>query len=44
VFYAIGWAPAASQPRALKPGSATVRLADALKTVEIGTGEKAGER
>lgn len=42
ILYGIGWAPDASQPRAKKPGSATVRLADALKTVEIGTGEKAG--
>lgn len=35
------WAPDASQPRALKPGSATARLADALDTVEIPAGEKA---
>lgn len=30
VIYAIGWAPAASQPQPLRPGSATTRLADAL--------------
>jgi len=29
-----GWAPDASQPKALRPGSATVRLADALDTNE----------
>ena len=29
-----GWAPAPSQPRALRPGSATARLADALDTTE----------
>ena len=29
-----GWAPAESQPRALRPGSATARLADALGTTE----------
>ncbi|GAA3858298.1 SAM-dependent methyltransferase [Celeribacter arenosi] len=30
-----GWAPDASQPKPLMPGSATTRLADALKTREI---------
>jgi len=29
-----GWAPAADQPRPLRPGSATTRLADALRTEE----------
>lgn len=29
-----GWAPAASQPQPLRPGSATARLADALGTAE----------
>ncbi|MFT6450825.1 MAG: hypothetical protein ACJA06_000305 [Halocynthiibacter sp.] len=29
-----GWAPADSQPKPLRPGSATTRLADALGTVE----------
>ncbi|MFP7672351.1 SAM-dependent methyltransferase [Marivita sp. S0852] len=29
-----GWAPDASQPKPLRPGSASQRLADALKTVE----------
>ena len=29
-----GWAPAASQPKPLRPGSAKMRLADALGVVE----------
>jgi SAM-dependent methyltransferase len=37
-----GWAPHASQQQPLKPGSAKARLADALRTVEKSTGEKAG--
>lgn len=40
-----GWAPDASQPKPLKPGSATSRLADALGTVEQSAGERpAGEK
>ena len=35
-----GWAPHASQQQPLKPGSARARLADVLKTKEIGAGEK----
>ncbi|MBX7249411.1 MAG: methyltransferase domain-containing protein [Caulobacteraceae bacterium] len=35
-----GWAPDASQPQPLKPGSAKTRLADALKTVEFRAGDK----
>jgi SAM-dependent methyltransferase len=35
-----GWSPDPSQQQPLRPGSATVRLADALGTREIGTGEK----
>jgi SAM-dependent methyltransferase len=35
-----GWAPHASQQQPLKPGSAKTRLADALGTREIGSGEK----
>jgi SAM-dependent methyltransferase len=31
----IGWAPHSSQPRALRPGSAQARLADALRTREL---------
>jgi NADH dehydrogenase [ubiquinone] 1 alpha subcomplex assembly factor 5 len=36
-----GWAPSADQPRPKKPGSATVRLADALGVKEQPAGEKA---
>lgn len=36
-----GWAPDASQPKPLKPGSAKARLADALNTAELSAGEKA---
>jgi SAM-dependent methyltransferase len=35
-----GWAPHESQQKPLKPGSAKVRLADALKTTERSAGEK----
>ena len=31
-----GWAPADSQPKPLRPGSAKARLADALRTTETG--------
>jgi SAM-dependent methyltransferase len=37
-----GWAPHDSQQKPLAPGSARMRLADALGTREIGTGEKPG--
>lgn len=37
-----GWAPHPSQQQPLRPGSAKARLADALGTREISTGEKAG--
>jgi SAM-dependent methyltransferase len=37
-----GWAPAASQPRPLRPGSATTRLAAALATTEQPAGERPG--
>lgn len=36
-----GWAPHQSQQKPLKPGSATMRLADALKTSEHSAGEAA---
>ena len=39
VIYLTGWKPDASQPRALRPGSAQHRLADALKTREIDAGD-----
>lgn len=38
-----GWAPHESQQQPLKPGSAKARLADALKAVELSTGEKPHE-
>ena len=44
VVYLHGWAPAASQPKPLRPGSARTRLADALGSVEHGAGQKAGPR
>ncbi len=34
VLYFAGWAPHPSQPKALRPGSAAARLADALGTIE----------
>ena len=37
-----GWAPHESQQKPLKPGSAARRLADALGTTEIPTGDKPG--
>ena len=37
-----GWAPSPDQPKAKRPGSATVRLADALGVKEQDAGEKAG--
>ena len=36
LLYLTGWAPDHSQQKPLKPGSAKARLADALKTVEMG--------
>jgi SAM-dependent methyltransferase len=36
------WAPHASQQRPLAPGTATVRLAEALRTVELPTGDAPG--
>ncbi len=40
IVWLSGWAPHPSQPQPLRPGSAQVRLADALGTREIPTGEK----
>ena len=40
IVWLSGWAPDASQPQPLKPGSAKTRLADALGTREMSTGEK----
>ena len=39
-----GWAPAPDQPKPKRPGSATVRLADALGVKEQPAGEKAGQK
>lgn len=41
VIYLAAWAPDASQPKPLRPGSAGSRLAEALGTAEIPAGEKA---
>ncbi|HEY9538896.1 MAG TPA: hypothetical protein VIS03_14990, partial [Kiloniellaceae bacterium] len=42
ILYLTGWAPHASQPQALRPGSAAARLADALGSAERSAGERAG--
>ncbi|WP_417491052.1 methyltransferase domain-containing protein [Maricaulis sp.] len=42
IVHAAGWAPHPDQPVAKRPGSATVRLADALGVTEKSAGEKAG--
>ena len=41
IVYLTGWAPDASQPKPLRPGSAQMRLADALGVAEHKTGDKA---
>lgn len=41
VIYAIGWSPHESQQKPIKPGTAKVRLADALHTAEIPADDKA---
>ncbi len=41
ILWLSGWAPHPSQQQPLRPGSAKARLADALGTREISTGEKA---
>lgn len=42
IIHAAGWAPHPGQPRPKRPGSATVRLADALGVKEQSAGEKTG--
>ncbi len=42
VLYLTGWAPHVSQPRPLRPGSASTRLAEALDTTEKSAGEATG--
>ncbi len=44
VIYLTGWAPHEAQPRALRPGVARTRLADALGTDEKQAGDKAQPR
>ena len=39
IVYLTGWAPHESQQRPLKPGSAKARLAEALGTKELRSGE-----
>lgn len=41
IVYLTGWAPDDSQPKPLRPGSAKMRLADALGVKERKTGDKA---
>jgi SAM-dependent methyltransferase len=41
ILYLCGWAPHESQQKPLKPGSAAMRLADALGTKEVTAGDKA---
>jgi hypothetical protein len=41
ILFLAGWAPDASQPKPLHPGSATHRLADALGTIESYAGDRA---
>ena len=42
VIFLAGWAPHEAQPKPLRPGSARVRLADALGTKEKPAGDMAG--
>lgn len=42
IVWLSGWAPHESQQQPLRPGSAKVRLADALKTAELPAGDKTG--
>ncbi|MEM9146287.1 MAG: methyltransferase domain-containing protein [Pseudomonadota bacterium] len=42
LMFLSGWAPGPDQPQAKRPGSAKARLADALGTLEIPTGDKPG--
>jgi SAM-dependent methyltransferase len=41
IVWLAGWAPHESQQKPLRPGSAKMRLADALGSVEVSAGEKA---
>jgi SAM-dependent methyltransferase len=44
ILYLTGWAPDASQPKPLRPGSAAASLAEALESEEQSAGEKAGPK
>ncbi len=44
ILYMTAWAPAETQRKPLKPGSASRRLADVLDTEEVSLGEKARPR
>jgi len=44
ILYLTGWAPHADQPKPLRPGSASARLAEALDSEEKSGGEKAGPK
>ena len=44
IIYLTAWAPATGQQRALTPGSARTRLAEALGTIEVSAGDKARPR
>jgi SAM-dependent methyltransferase len=44
VIHLSGWAPHESQPKPLRPGSAKVRLADALGTTERSAGDEASPK
>lgn len=44
IVFLTGWAPSETQPRPLRPGSATARLADALGVPELSTGDPANSR
>ncbi len=44
IVFLTGWAPSESQPKPLRPGSASARLADALGAVEQSAGEPAAPR
>lgn len=43
IVWLSGWAPHESQQKPLRPGSAAMRLADALRTEEKSAGEKPGD-
>lgn len=44
IIWMTGWAPHETQQQALRPGSGTTRLADALDTKEQATGDKASPK